>query len=137
MKAPEEIFPEYYIIRVNEFNQVAKTPLEEWLDYLKSGHIKEDTTTPGLAEAKEKLQYMQMTSAERAAYDRHIENVMIQNDILETKVIEGIEQGHEEGFGKGRAEGRAEVALKLKANGLPLDVISEVTGLSKEEINVL
>ena len=59
--SPEEIFSEYYIIRVNEFNQVARTPLEEWLDYLKSGHIKENTTTPGLAEAKEKLQYLRMT----------------------------------------------------------------------------
>ena len=36
MRMPEEIFPEYYIIRVNEFNQVANTPLEEWLDYLKN-----------------------------------------------------------------------------------------------------
>ena len=51
MKAPEEIFPEYFIIRVNEFNKVATTPLEEWLDYLKNGHIKENTTAPGLGEA--------------------------------------------------------------------------------------
>ena len=157
MKAPEEIFPEYYIIRVNEFNQVARTPLEEWLDYLKSGHIKENTTTPGLAEAKEKLQYLRMTTAERAAYDRHIENVMIQNDILETKVIEGIEQGREEGRAEGREEGRAEgygqgleegleqglakgkleVALNLKQKGLPTSVIAEVTGLSESEINSL
>jgi len=36
MKAPEDIFPEYFIIRVNEFNKVATTPLEEWLDYLKN-----------------------------------------------------------------------------------------------------
>jgi hypothetical protein len=47
MRTPEEIFPEYYIIRVNEFNDVATTPLEEWLDYLKNGHIKDDTTAPG------------------------------------------------------------------------------------------
>ena len=39
MVTPENIFPEYFIIRVNEFNQVAKTPLEEWLQYLKSGII--------------------------------------------------------------------------------------------------
>lgn len=35
IKTPEEIFPEYFIIRVNEFNDVARTPLEEWMDYLK------------------------------------------------------------------------------------------------------
>ena len=37
MKVPADIFPEYFIIRVNEFNKVATTPLEEWIDYLKSG----------------------------------------------------------------------------------------------------
>ena len=55
IKTPEEIFPEYFIIRVNEFNKIAKTPLEEWMDYLKSGHIKENTTAPGLQEARKKL----------------------------------------------------------------------------------
>ena len=52
MVSPTDIFPEYYIIRVNEFNKVATTPLEEWLDYLRSGHIKDDTTAPGLQEAR-------------------------------------------------------------------------------------
>ena len=46
MKAPERIFPEYYLIRVNEFNKVASTPLEEWIEYLKTGLIKDDTQAP-------------------------------------------------------------------------------------------
>lgn len=36
-KLPAEIFPEYFLIRVNEFNKVAVTPLEEWIEYLKTG----------------------------------------------------------------------------------------------------
>ena len=60
MSVPEDIFPEYYIIRVNEFNDVATTPIEEWLDYLKNNRIKDDTSTPGLQEAREKLLYMTM-----------------------------------------------------------------------------
>ena len=43
MTVPEDVFPEYYIIRVNEFNDVARTPIEEWLDYLKNNRIKDDT----------------------------------------------------------------------------------------------
>ncbi len=105
MVTPADIFPEYYIIRVNEFNKVATTPLEEWLDYLRNGNIKDDTTAPGLSEAKEKLRYLQMSDAERHAYDRHIDNIMIENDIMETKVIEGLEQGRAEGLQQGRAEG--------------------------------
>lgn len=35
-KSPAEIFPTYMLVRVNEFNKVAKSPLEEWVDYLKT-----------------------------------------------------------------------------------------------------
>ncbi len=131
--APKDIFPEYYIIRVNEFNKVASTPLEEWLEYLNNGEIKDTTTTPGLAEAKEKLKYLQMSDEERRAYDRHIDNIMVQNDILETKMIEGLEQGRMEG----RAEGRAEVAKKLLALGTDISVVCQATGMSEEEIKKL
>jgi hypothetical protein len=75
MKTPEEIFPEYYIIRVNEFNRVATTPLEDWIDYLKTGNIRPGTTAPGLEEAREKLQYLSMNkkraSSIRSSYLCH------------------------------------------------------------------
>ena len=142
IKTPEEIFPEYFIIRVNEFNKVAKTPLEEWIDYLKSGHIKEDTTAPGLQEARQKLQYLKMDKAERKAYDRHIDNIMVQNDVLDTAKMEGHAEGHAEGLAEGRAEGRAEgledgkkaVARNLKAMGMDIEAIAKATGLCKEDI---
>ncbi len=142
IKTPEEIFPEYFIIRVNEFNKVAKTPLEEWIDYLKSGHIKKDTKAPGLQEAREKLQYLKMSKAERKAYDRHIDNIMVQNDVLDTAKMEGREEGREEGRKEGREEGREEgrkeaareTAKNLKAMGLDVETIAKATGLSTEEI---
>ena len=145
MVMPTSIFPEYYIIRVNEFDKAATTPLDEWLDYLKSGRIKDDTTTPGLAQAKKRLQYLQMTPAERAAYDRHVNNIMIQNDVLETKVLEGLQQGREEGLQQGREEGREEGraeerltnARKMKAKGISVAVIAEITGLAAEDIERL
>jgi len=108
MKTPEEVFPEYYIIRVNEFNDVARTPLEEWIDYLKNGNIKDDTTTPGLSEAKEKLQYLMMSKADRIAYERHLDAIMVQEDVLTTAKTEGFAEGREEGLAEGREEGLAE-----------------------------
>ena len=125
MKTPEEVFPEYYIIRVNEFNNVAKTPLEEWMDYLKNGHIKDDTTAPGLSEAKEKLQYLSMDKKDRIAYERHLDAIMVQEDVLSTAKLEG------------RAEGRADVACNLKKMGLPIEKIVQATGLTPEEIEKL
>ena len=141
MKTPEEIFPEYYLIRVNMFNEEARTHLEEWLDYLKNGRIKDDTTTPGLAEAREKLLYMQMNRADQLAYERHLDALAVQTDAFDAARIEGrvegLEIGRLEGRAEGRKEGRAEerlsIARKLKANGFPLDVIAKNLNLSQEE----
>ncbi len=130
MRTPEEIFPEYYIIRVNEFNDVATTPLEEWLDYLKNGHIKDDTTAPGLSEAKEKLQYMTMNQADRYAYERHLDAIMVQEDVLTTAKIEGRAEGRAEG----ERENALAVARRLKALGIETAIIEESTKLTTEEI---
>ena len=129
MRTPEEVFPEYYIIRVNEFNDVATTPLEEWVDYLKNGHIKDDTTAPGLSEAREKLQYLMLNNADRHSYEEHLNAIMIQNDVLSTARTEG----HAEGL----AEGILLVARNMKAKGRSADEIAELTGLSPEEIDNL
>lgn len=88
-KSPTEIFPTYMLVRVNEFNDVAKSPLEEWVNYLKNGVIKSDTKAPGLQKAREKLQYYSMSNAERHAYDEHINAIMIQNDVLDNAKREG------------------------------------------------
>lgn len=152
-KSPSEIYPEYYLIRVNEFNKVAITPLEEWVNYLKTGVIRPDTQTPGLAEAREKLQYYNMSLEERHAYEKHIDAIMIQNDVLNTARLEGLEEGREKGRAEGRIEGRAEgraeglaegerrkqkeIARNLKANGVAIEIIEQATGLSLEDINNL
>ena len=152
-RLPSEIFPEYFLIRVNEFDKVATTPLEEWLDYLKNDYIRPDTTTPGLKEAREKLVYYNMNPTERADYDRHVDAIMIQNDVLGTAKLEGKIEGKIEGRIEGRAEGKAEgkaegliegeekgvfkVARNMKKMGVSLDTIVLSTGLTEEEIERL
>ena len=116
-KLPAEIFPEYFLIRVNEFNKVAVTPLEEWIEYLKTGIIRPDTKAPGLEEARRKLIYYNMDRAEQLAYDEHINAVMIQNDVLSTAADEGREEGRQEGLAEGRQEGLAEGRQKGLAEG--------------------
>ena len=37
--AVSQLYPEYYILKVKDFNQVAKSPLEEWICYLNTGDI--------------------------------------------------------------------------------------------------
>ena len=133
-KLPSEVFPEYYLIRVNEFNQVAKTPLEEWVKYLKTGIIDPETTAPGLPEAREKLRYYDMTPEERYAYDEHINAIMIQNDVLNTAKLEGHAEGRAEGIAEGKRNNQLEIARKMKEMGMTADVIAQVTGLAPGEI---
>lgn len=141
-KSPAEIFPEYILVRVNEFDKVAVTPLEEWVAYLKSGVIKENTTAPGLQEARKKLQYYSMTDAERYAYDEHLNAVMIQNDVLgnarEEGLAEGRVEGRAEGLTQGRAEGRAEakkdIVKSMLSNGLSVEQAAKYSGLIVEEV---
>lgn len=128
-KSPSEIFPTYMLVRVNEFNSVAKTPLEEWVNYLKTGVIASDTKTPGLQEAREKLKYYEMSDEERHAYDEHLNAIMIQNDVLGNAKAEGRAEG--------RTEEKYKIALSLLDQKVSLEVIAQATGLSVEELRKL
>lgn len=140
-RSPEEIFPEYILIRVNEFNQVATSPLEEWMTYLKEGTIRPDTQAPGLEEAREKLRYYSMSEEERRAYEAHLDAIVVQTDVITTAKREGLYEGRMEGRAEGLAEGKKQAniatARKLQSLGVPLEVIQSATGLSWEDINRL
>lgn len=146
LRTPDEIFPEYFLIRVNEFNADEDSNyLEEWLDYLKNGHIRENTTAPGLQEARKKLQYLQMDAKERKAYERAMENIMYQNSVLAASHLDGwdggLRIGFEMGIAKGRYEGergkQLEIARRMKQMGLAAEAICEATGLDEDELSRL
>lgn len=137
MRAPEDVFPEYYLIRVNEFNKVASTPLEEWIEYLKKGTVRPDTTTPGLKEASERLNYMSMPEEERRAYDNYIENIRNEIETIESAKIEGRAEGRAEGIGIGAARMAHDVARRMLEANMDVTTISTMTGLSENEIQAL
>lgn len=140
---PREVFPEYYLVRVNVYDKVPETPLDEWMTYLKTGKVKENTRTPGLQEVKKKLQYLSMSPKERRQYDAHMDTIMVQNDVLDTArdegIAEGLKKGREEGLVKGREEGRVEavasVVRNLIASGMNDELILTATGISREELD--
>ncbi len=93
---------------MNDFNKVAKTPLEEWIYYLNTGEIPETAHAPGLAEVRERLKVDGMTKGEREAYYRHLDNIVILRNNIYTERAEGRAEGRMEGRAEGRMEGRAE-----------------------------
>ena len=139
--SPTEIFPEYFLIRVNEFNEVAKTPIEEWMDFLKNNHIKDNTETPGLREAKEQLRVLQMNDAERKAYDNYLDTIRTQDSVLDTYRTEGLLEGRMIGRAEGRAEGARNqsiaIAKEMIKMNLDKSIIKRATGLTDEELDNL
>lgn len=136
-----DIFPEYYVLRVNDFDKVAKTPLDEWIKFLKTGEIDKEATAKGLPEARERLRIDTLPDAEKRAYYRDMEALRYQRSVIKT----GWDEGHTEGFKEGRAEGRAEgekmkakeVAKRMKEMGLSVKNIIQCTGLTHGEIEEL
>ena len=65
-KEPADLLPEYYVLKVNGFDDVAKDPLYDWISFLKTGDIKDSFTAKGLPEAREKLRVDSLPDSERA-----------------------------------------------------------------------
>lgn len=84
---------EYYVLRVEEFDQMASTPLDEWVYYLKTGDISDSATAPGLAKARECLRIDDMSVCECKTYIRRMELLRDQQSIMSTYRNEGIEEG--------------------------------------------
>lgn len=141
VSAVSDLYPEYYILKVNDFNKWSKVPLEQWIYFLNTADIPHDATAPGLDEARHKLQLEKMTHAEREAYYRHLDNLVILRDNITTAYeegkMEGLAEVRAERRAEGRAEGIAETARKMKKGGLSVEQIQQFTGLSPEEIKKL
>jgi len=78
-----QIFPEYYILRINEFNEVAKDGLDEWIHFLKHETVSEHPKAKGLALAKDKLDVLKLSEEEQKDYRRHQENVRYRLSLIE------------------------------------------------------
>ena len=119
--AVSDLYPEYYILKVNDFNKWSKVPLEQWIYFLNTGDIPAEATAPGLKEAREKLRIERMSKSELAAYYHHLDNVVVLRDNIITArgegKIEGFAEGREEGLKKGRAEGREEGRAEGREEG--------------------
>ena len=101
----------------------------------------------------EELEISGFTDAELRAYDKFWDSVSVERTLLDDRYqkgkeegrAEGKEEGRAEGKEEGRAEGRAEgmsqrsleIARNLLSLGLPVDQITQATGLTEEEIELL
>ena len=133
----KNVFPEYYLIRVEKFKEIIGTDLDEWIYVFKTGKVEDNFKSKGMKLVRKKLSYLNMTPVEQSAYDRYRVDLEREEDILNTQKLEGIEIGRKEGELKGKIEGKIEVAKKMIAKGFGLKNISEITSLPLEKIKEL
>ena len=128
-----QLFPEYVILKVNDFNRWSKTPLDQWLYFLANSDIPDDADAPGLKQAREKLSWMKMSREEQMLYDRYL----MDRAILRNTMVTARDEGKEEGRAEGEHGKALSVARQMKADGMSAEVIAKYTGLAVEEINKL
>ena len=136
------LFPEYYLIRINNFNNIAATPLDEWVYFLKNEEIKDEFKARGLQKARKALSLLSLPEKERLAYARYQDDLRYQASLIESNYGLGRLEGREEGLKEGKEEGQEEgeklkaleVASKMKLKGALLADIMEFTGLTREEV---
>ena len=86
---PDDLFPEYYIIKVNNFDDVAKSPLDEWIYLLKNSAIKSSFRAKGIKEAGRALDVMKMPDEERRRYERYLDLKMSARSQYYTAIMKG------------------------------------------------
>ena len=141
----QSLFPEYYIIKVNQFDDVAKNTLDEWIYFLKNEEIKDDFSAKGLHEAKQLFDVMRLPKEERAEYAGYIEAMRTQSSLIKGNYdygfiegeFKGREEGRQQGIEQGLEQGLRLSALNMLREGLSRETITKITGLSLEEIDTL
>ncbi len=134
------LFPEYYLLRINNFNDVATTSLDEWIYFLKNEEIKVEFKAKGIQQAKKAFSLLSLPEKERLAYERYQYELSYQASLIESNYglgrlegrEEGMQAGMEAGMQAGKQEGKVEVARCLIEKGMSPEEAAEVAGISVE-----
>ncbi|MDX8377665.1 MAG: Rpn family recombination-promoting nuclease/putative transposase [Mariprofundales bacterium] len=128
-----QIYPEYYLLKVNQFDDIATDTLDEWIYFLKNEEIKNEFTAKGLKEAKQMLDVMKLPDAERYAFDFYAEERRYQASMFESSYGVGMLKGEAKGRAEGREAERLQIAKSLLAM-LDDAAIAETTGLNINQV---
>ena len=115
---PYNIFPEYWLIEVESFQNIINDTLDEWIYFFKNETIRDDFKSESLKKAKEKLDFLKLSEEEQQRYTRYLENLAIEREVIESA----------------REEGWEEIVITMLQKGLSAEDISGYTGLPVEKV---
>ena len=94
-----------------------------------------------IRQASELCQEAAFTAEELALYDAYWDAVRVEKTIRNSSLREGeaigLEKGEAIGLEKGKMEEKVEIALKLLEKGISVEDITDMTGLTKQQIEQL
>jgi predicted transposase/invertase (TIGR01784 family) len=126
----EKLYPEYYLIKVRNFDDNAKDTLDEWINFLKNEEIPDNSKAKGLLKAKETLDYLKMEDDERSDYNQYQKSLHDQASAYESTYVIGKIEGKKEGI----EENTLEIANKLLKAKVDIKTIKLTTGLTDMEL---
>ena len=112
-----DIFPEYYILRANDFDKWSRTPLDQWMYFLSKSEIPDDADAPGLKEASDQLRISKLSIEERGAYLHHMREMNSLRDMFTSNREQALYEGRQQGLAEGRAEGLEQGLAEGRAEG--------------------
>jgi len=137
----EDIYPEYYLLKVNQFEGDPHNAIDEWIYFLKNEEIKDDFKARGIQEAKKELNILKMPEEERQKYEVYMEDLRYQASMYESSYkvgeMKGKKEGKEEGIKEGQEQKTREIAKLLKDASDPPGKIAAITGLSLADLENL
>jgi predicted transposase/invertase (TIGR01784 family) len=145
-----DLYPEYYILKIENFDNVAKDTLDEWIYYLKNNKIRDEFTAQGLNVARALLAYDNFSDEEKRDYHYNIKATRNRDDEFFTAYYngifagrdqgltvgraEGFDEGFDEGFAKGKAKENKNIVINSHLKGIPVETIAAITNLSVEKV---
>ncbi|MEI7694993.1 MAG: Rpn family recombination-promoting nuclease/putative transposase [Chlorobium sp.] len=118
------LYPEYYLIKVNNFNRIATTSLDEWIYFLKNEEIKDEFKAKGIQKAKESFSLLSMSDEELRAYNCYQDSLRDEASYVETNYYFARMEG--------KGEGKLEVAERLIAKGMSAEEAAAIAGIDVE-----
>ena len=132
-----QIFPEYYVIRVNKFKDEIKNSLDEWIYFLKNEMIQNRFQAKGLDKAKQTLDVLKLDNKDRQVYNRRLNNKSLEKSVYSSGKLDGEKIGIKKGLEQGKKQRDIEIAKTSLAQGIDIQTISLITGLTTQEIEDL
>ena len=150
----KDIFPKYFLIKTEKFENIIDSPLDEWIYMIKNSEVKAEFKSKNIQIAKAKLDYMKMSPTEKRRHDKYLMNLASEKDIIDNAKQEGLEKGEKIGLEKGEKIGlekgekigiekgkqlaiiakNKQFVLAGHKAGLSISLLAQMTALSEKEV---